>query len=421
MSWSMALNIGDAFAEAIVFRAKERHQNRWFLPGQQFPKTLSDWLTAQGITSLSEVRLCTNWARTILQRQLSSSPAFLVTSGFEGWLEMNAQRRNLVDQNRVLGVNERTGADGSIVATPTPEDLEFVVSKLKLLKTKTVAVGFLHSSKNPTNEDLVGAFLQEAGFKVFKAHDIQSTSSGGETARWHTLLEQAAIEEVFSDWCTKLRTALAEILPEGQPFLVLTENGFQDVAKGLHALATASGPKLSAFQFARARNPDSTATYFGFDEFEDQVLGSISLQPLQTLKAGIFGFVSLDNKTIQFETGPMGWGRGQNATVLDVVWRAQLLTEPQEILQRFTDRGRRRIDETLLALSRPLVTEERMSAEPLLDLILGDLKARLQNLTPRFATGPLARSFRSLLPAETHLDTAAQGFESCLGLYEELR
>ena len=420
MSWSLALNIGDAFAEVIAFRDQQRLHHRWFLPSQQFPKNLIDWLSTHDIQSLRRVRICTNWAQTILQRQLCSPPVFLTTSGFEGWLEMTALKSHLIDPNRVLGVNERAAANGKILSSPTSEDIEFLISKLKLLKAKSVALGFLHSPLNPTNEDFVATALREAGFQVFKSHEIKSVSQD-ELERWQMLLERTAVDELFMEWKDRLLGALTPFLEEGSACQILTSLGLKDFASDVNPMETTSGPCQAAFDGVRQKDRELLATYYGFDEWVDQKLGSLAVQPLQAFKAGVFGYATLDSKTVQYETGPMGWGRGQNITVMDILWRGQQLAGPPEILQRFTDRGQRRVEETLLTLSRPLVSEERVSAEFLLELVTQDLKAHLRSLSPRVATGPLAASLVALLPEGTSLKKSAEGYESCLGLFEELQ
>lgn len=430
MSWSLALNIGEAFAEAVLRRENQTIEKRWFLPGLQFSRALTEWLTEQKADQLQKVYLATSWAQTILDRRLSGAPTMLVTSGFESWLEINSRvtkkglsfnperQSPLTEKDHILGIRERTYSDGTVEVEPNDEDLEFLASKLEMMKARFVAIGFLHANKNANNENKVAAFLRSKNFTVFTS-DPKSQDS--EIVRWNAVLKRAYIAESYQPLITGLIEIAKNFGCQEDNFLIHGETGFAKAAQPHDSLATIPGPHSAIKNYVQRKFGDRPFTYFSFDEFFDSKDGTLPLHPLQTLTSGAFGVVTLDEKCIQYETGPMGWGRGVQGTILDLLWQKNAADFPVEIGGRFTERGAKRMGETLLTLSRPLVNEERPTSETLTHVLFSEIKDRLKELNHRIALGPLAKGFFHLLPDNGTIETGAHGFEACYGLLEGLK
>jgi len=104
--------------------------------------------------------------------------ALITTRGFRDLLCIGRQNRpelyNLqvkkvapfIRPSWVFEVNERTLADGTLVRKPENGHLGKLQHKLIQGRFESIAVVFLHSYVNPTNEELVGAGLQDLGLPV---------------------------------------------------------------------------------------------------------------------------------------------------------------------------------------------------------------------------------------------------------------
>ncbi len=410
MNWSMALNIGEAFAEVVLVRGTEQRSHRWFLPGLQFPKVLNEWLKAEDIGVLDSVRISVDWINTIIHRKLGHLCALIVTTGFENLLELNGLTSIPISRDHILGLSERTLALGEILIEPSTEDLEFLVAKLELLKIRHVAVGLLHSDKNAANQNKVKTFFEAHGLKVYT-----SETHGSEKERWNEALLNASCTELYEQWLEAIITTLEPYVTLETPIEILTENGFISARQKHSAVSTRSGLKNSLKRFFKSQ----PFTYFGLEQFFDFTDEDLPLQPLNTLRTGFFGVVEFHTKSVQYEVGPMGFGRGQNVTVLDIAWQELQMSEPAELLQKFSDKSRKRINEALLALSRPLLNEERTSAFNLLEILKSEMRYAFADLKGHQMSGPLAKTFAPLMPHPSHLIKQGLGFEASLGLLKE--
>ena len=108
----------------------------------------------------------------------------VTTAGFEDIIEIGRQQRPdlyalhvthaepLVPPENRIGVNERVAADGTILCTPTDEDLRALRERVLSEKPDAVAVIGLFSFINPDNECRIEAALKETGVKVFRSSAI---------------------------------------------------------------------------------------------------------------------------------------------------------------------------------------------------------------------------------------------------------
>ncbi|MDP2915755.1 MAG: hydantoinase/oxoprolinase family protein [Candidatus Aminicenantes bacterium] len=102
--------------------------------------------------------------------------ALLTTKGFEDILSIGRQtrrllyslggerRRPIVDRKHCFGLEERTTADGRIVKRPEPDAISAVLDKIGSLNLEAVAVSFIHSYANPSNERAILTELKKRGW-----------------------------------------------------------------------------------------------------------------------------------------------------------------------------------------------------------------------------------------------------------------
>ncbi len=120
----------------------------------------------------------TTVATNALLERKGASVALVTTAGFEDVIEIGRQNRGslydifwepprpLVARDMRLGVPERVSFGGRVLRKIEASDLKRLLVRLKKLKPEGVAISFLHSYKNPANEEKVAAFLEKLGVPV---------------------------------------------------------------------------------------------------------------------------------------------------------------------------------------------------------------------------------------------------------------
>lgn len=416
MSWSIALNVEESFAEVMAVRNETVKTKRWFLPGAQFSRLLMDWFKSEEVLPMDRALVSTSWAQVVLNRNLSHPPCLLVTSGFEGWLSMNSTRRSpsqTSDPNHILGVSERTLASGEVITSISPDDIEFLIAKLKLMKSQSVAICLLNSRANPENELKLAAALKEGGFRTFLSHQAPDPLAS-ESKRWSQTLEKAYIDEPFRTWLTGLLEIFKEVDVPSERVWIAQSEGFCPVTESFDAAETGAGRWTAVRTYNQSQL--RPFLYLGLEEFFAENHGPLTLQPMQVIESGPFGIATFAERQAQYETGPMGWGRGFQATVLDVVRAGTVNENPPEIWSRFTERGVKRYQETLMTLSRSLVAQERVQPDQLSEILADEIREVLAPFETHLFMGPLAKSFAHLAPPRARIDERTQGFEICQGL-----
>lgn len=120
---------------------------------------------------------------SLLERR-GARVGLITTAGFEDLLEIGRQPRprlydfnvqrepSLVPRALRLGITERTAADGRILLKPSVAELAQLRRRIKQLRPESLAVCFLFSFVNPTNERIVGRALRDLGLPISISHVI---------------------------------------------------------------------------------------------------------------------------------------------------------------------------------------------------------------------------------------------------------
>ncbi|MEO8098155.1 MAG: hydantoinase/oxoprolinase family protein [Acidobacteriota bacterium] len=123
-------------------------------------------------------------ATNALLERKGARTAFVTTAGFEDILEIGRQNRpelyNLTPTLRTLliprelcfGVNERAYHDGTIARRPSAAELKRLAVRIQRSGAKSIAICFLHSYRNATNERAVAKALARAGIYLCASHEI---------------------------------------------------------------------------------------------------------------------------------------------------------------------------------------------------------------------------------------------------------
>jgi 5-oxoprolinase (ATP-hydrolysing) len=132
---------------------------------------------------IANVKMGTTVATNALLERKGEKTALLITKGFRDALRIGYQARPdifakeiiLPGQlySRVIEVDERVLADGTIEARPDGETIRSVLKTLKADGYESLAIVFLHSWKFPDHEQLVASLAREVGFaQVSVSHEV---------------------------------------------------------------------------------------------------------------------------------------------------------------------------------------------------------------------------------------------------------
>ena len=215
---------------------------------------------------------------TLLERK-GARTALVTTAGFEDAIEIGRQARPklydlffdrvapLVPNDMRFGVQERTGADGEILAAPGPAELRKLVGHMAAAKPDSIAVSFLFSFSNAANERAVADTLRELGVPLSISHEILPEFR--EYERTSTVVINAYLQPVMSRYLENL------------------ERGLRDSASGCRLPAPGSRPDQ-----IQARRQRATGRVFVMQSSGGiTALSTAAREPVRTVLSGPAGGV----------------------------------------------------------------------------------------------------------------------------------
>jgi len=192
--YRLGCDIGGTFTDLILYDEDSRTTTLHKV--LTTPRDPSDGLM-QGIADLAErnpgmlarirhvIHGTTLVINAVIERK-GAKTALITTEGFRDILEMRRHRRNdvydirgapprpLVSRDLRLEVAERTYSDGRVLKPLDEASLRALAADLRRMKVESVAVSFLHSFVNPTNEGRAIEILQEElpGVTLSASHKV---------------------------------------------------------------------------------------------------------------------------------------------------------------------------------------------------------------------------------------------------------
>jgi N-methylhydantoinase A len=164
-----------------------------------------------------------------LQKRMAKT-AFVCTKGFEHILHIGRQNRtglfslevkkptSIVPLSLCYGVHERTLKDGTVVKEPEKAEVIKLAESLREQRVESIGIVFLHSYRDPGNEQSVAAILRDYGFYVTASHEIMPEYR--EYERSVATILNAALKPVIADYINNLKEALA-----GKKLSIIQSNG----------------------------------------------------------------------------------------------------------------------------------------------------------------------------------------------------
>ncbi len=176
-------------------------------------------------------------ANALIERK-GAKTAFITTKGFRDVLEMRYEKRfdqydlnlefpePLVSRDLRICVNERCLANGEILKSPSKFELGKVVKKLIKSNIEAVAIGFLHSYLNPSNEKIVAKFFKQNLPKhVTICQSSEISPEDREYERFSTTVANAYIRPVIINYINLFNKELLKIGFKGNFFLLSSSGG----------------------------------------------------------------------------------------------------------------------------------------------------------------------------------------------------
>ena len=163
---------------------------------------------------------------TLLERK-GAPTALVTTAGFEDVIEIGRQARPrlydfffdriepLVPRDLRFGVNERTAAEGEILAAPTPEELRTLTGRVKAKHPQSIAISLLFSFANPRNENAVAETLRSLAVPLSVSHEILPEFR--EYERTSTVVINAYLQPVMQRYLENLESQTLRLDSTGTP------------------------------------------------------------------------------------------------------------------------------------------------------------------------------------------------------------
>ena len=148
--------------------------------------------------------------------------ALVTTQGFEDVLEIGRQSRSdlydlmldrppaLVPRDLRFGIKERVDHTGSLLASPSPEELEDLAIAIGDAKVDSVAVCLLFSFLNPVHEEMLREVLEQLEAKPFLSVSSQVLPEFREYERTSTVVVNAYVGPLMQRYLGSLETALGK-------------------------------------------------------------------------------------------------------------------------------------------------------------------------------------------------------------------
>ncbi len=222
---------------------------------------ISRRLAERSIAPLDLICGTTVGTNALLQRR-GGRVVLVTTAGFEDVLEIGRQARPklydffggrpepLVPRERRLGLRERVGADGEIVARPSSGEIRALVRRVRKARPDAVAVCFLFSFANPTHERLIAKALRDVGVVVTTSHEVLPEIR--EFERTSTTVVNAYLIPVMSGYLAAIEKVAEGVVGNGSRGKRSRVRVMQSNGGIISARAAASEPVVQFSQGPRA-------------------------------------------------------------------------------------------------------------------------------------------------------------------------
>ena len=239
------------------------------------------------LRSTTTMRLSTTLGTNTLLERRGPKIGLLVTRGHE--YDLYAERpyiaTAILSQDIILGVDEETSPDGSVVKRPDAEQILAQVRRLIHAGARNIGVGFAGSARNPANEEYVRRVILDRypenylrSIPIQLSHEVSANLD--DHARLNTLIVNCYLH---SGLARGLYRCEDQVRKHGlmTPLLIVhADGGCARVAKTVAVQTLSSGPA------AAVHGAGSLARQLGHSKVLTMDMGGTSLD-VSTLKEGV--------------------------------------------------------------------------------------------------------------------------------------
>ena len=234
-SYVLAADVGGTFTDIVLAGSDGRHFRSKVLStppdyGDAIMTALSGLIRDHEIQPARIVRTVhgTTVATNAILESKGAATALVTTKGFRDVLELARQRRPslfdlrwekpvpLVPRYLRLEVAERTNAKGEIQTAVDIDEVKSIASRLRDNDVAAIAVCFINSYLNSTNEKLVCQLLSEELPDVHVSGSYEILSETGEYERTSTTVVNAYIRPVVDHYIAGLEDQLRAVGVRGE-------------------------------------------------------------------------------------------------------------------------------------------------------------------------------------------------------------
>lgn len=265
MSFTIGIDVGGTFTDIVVSAADGRtttakaattpqDQSDGVLAGVALAAQALGLDTAALLSETTRIVHGTTVGTNALLEGKAARVGLLTTEGHRDVIEMREglkpERYNLrmtppeplVPRHRRLPVRERMRSDGSVEIPLDRASLDAAIARLAEMDVQAVAIGFLHSWRNPAHEQEAAAAVRARLQQVYVTASSDVLPQVKEFERFSTTVANAAVGPVIETYLGRLQSRLADAGYRGELLVILSHGG---VASVTEATRLAAGTALS--------------------------------------------------------------------------------------------------------------------------------------------------------------------------------
>jgi len=225
----IGIDTGGTFTDFVFFDGESIHTFKLSSTPANPERSILEGLRSYKEKNFEIIHGTTVSTNAFLQKKMAKT-AFLCTGGFEHILYIGRQNRTqlfsleakkpnpIIPLSLCYGIDERTQKDGTVLRSPTREEITRIAQELKDENVQAVGIVFLHSYKNPQNEKFVAEILREYGFYITASHEILPEYR--EYERAVVTILNAALQPVITDYIDNLDLGI-----RGRRLSIIQTNG----------------------------------------------------------------------------------------------------------------------------------------------------------------------------------------------------
>ena len=239
----VAIDIGGTFTDVVAETAAGLSSIK-ILTSSKTPETaalaglstLLRRLSAE-MTEVDSLVHGTTLATNALIERKGAKTALVTTSGFRDVLAMRNEKRfdqyalnielpaPLIPRPLRFGIQERTLADGRIVARPDDTEIDNLCEQLAQQNVEAVAIGFLHAYRDNSNEQYVASRMRDKlGNRVSICQSAEVAGEIREYERFSTVCANAYVRPLMTSYLARMTSELEQQGFQGS-FLMMLSDG----------------------------------------------------------------------------------------------------------------------------------------------------------------------------------------------------